>query len=511
MKTYEIKMSRSRWMSLLIAVLLVIMLVTLCKPYFEYGKETSKFIPADKNAVNHLKETWVLNDKLPEEDGYKKIEMTDKTMTVSTTNIIREHQLAADKAVDDAKAAYEAAAKYTVDAEKAMLTIQKKVPVLEEMNAFIQQYELPEGAAITAEELETFKADAQKQYETALKQPEKAVKGYEETKEYVAKMQEAVNTAREGAVKTYSADASYPWITETTEAYEKAIAEAYPDATEEFFASISAEEKDSVIYKKLADEKAKAAEGYALANSTVKGVSDANSKSKKSSENATKALTAFDKPFDKVKDIAAKIDPSKVFDVDLEVVTTPVAELVFEEYEKTSSEEKMMKTEGKVSYKDNKSELTLTFANGEKIVTTFAPSVEYNDVKELSILGYIAFPYKDEIKEFESEMIYKIHEYYINDVILVPIALLVLAILGIIVCYIKRDKMSAAFLPLAFSLVGLIGYSTSEFLKLAADAHIKFLGLELTVDRFYLHLIGYAVVLIVSALHIFMSAKKKAE
>lgn len=507
MKTYEIKMSRSRWTCLLIAVLLIAMVGMLCSPYFTYGSATQNFVPVTDGNAAHLQSKWVLSGVDAAEDGYKEIEITSaKEMTVRTTNIIRVNQLAADAAVEGAKDAYDTVAKAVSGAEVALLKINAQEALVKEMADFIAAYEPSAAPAegetvLPAEEIQAIKDAAVKSVDTAAKQLAKAQKEYENAKGYPQTIQDAVTAAREGAVETYSADASYAWVTETEEAFNAAIVEAYPDiaeldedGVEAYFAEISDEEKEGKVYGKLAAEKAKAAAGYDKAEKTVEIVEDTVKAAEKAKKNAESALKSYDKEVDKLKENAAKLDASKTFaDADTNVTATAIPELVYEEYEKTSSEPEMMETVGKVSYKEKKAELSLTFANGEKIDTTYSTNVSFNEFKELSILGYIGFPY--EVEDFTEEMAYKIKNFYINDVILVPILLLVLAILGVVVCYLKRDKLSAAILPLAFGLVGVIGYLTSDFLKLG--------------DKFTTHVVGYAIIVVISIVHIVLSIKEK--
>ena len=73
MKTYQIKMSRSRWFSLLLAVLMIVMIVELCTPYFTYGKQTLSFVPPEGGNEKILNGTWKLSGSDETQDGYKEI------------------------------------------------------------------------------------------------------------------------------------------------------------------------------------------------------------------------------------------------------------------------------------------------------------------------------------------------------------------------------------------------------------------------------------------------------
>ena len=91
-------------------------------------------------------------------------------------------------------------------------------------------------------------------------------------------------------------------------------------------------------------------------------------------------------------------------------------------------------------------------------------------------------------------MTYRIENFYINDVVLIPIILLVLCIIGIVMCALKKDKLSAGIVPAILGVVGVIGYLTSDFLKLG--------------DKYTVHIILFAVIFVVAVLHIVLSAKK---
>ena len=61
-------------------------------------------------------------------------------------------------------------------------------------------------------------------------------------------------------------------------------------------------------------------------------------------------------------------------------------------------------------------------------------------------------------------------------------------------CALKKDKLSAGIVPAILGVVGVIGYLTSDFLKLG--------------DKYTVHIILFAVIFVVAVLHIVLSAKK---
>lgn len=151
MKTYQIKMSRSRWFSLLLAVLMIVMIVELCTPYFTYGKQTLSFVPPEGGNEKILNGTWKLSGSDETQDGYKEIVINSGKMTVKTTNIIRVNQLTADEAVKTAKADYE---KIAANVKAADIAVQK-AEALELEGEKVFQYDREEvGFGETADEIE---------------------------------------------------------------------------------------------------------------------------------------------------------------------------------------------------------------------------------------------------------------------------------------------------------------------------------------------------------------------
>lgn len=595
MKTYEIKMSRSRWFSLLLAVLMIVMIVELCTPYFTYGKQTLSFVPPEGGNEKILNGTWKLSGSDETQDGYKEIVINNGKMTVRTTNIIRVNQIDADKAVETAKAdyakiaanvqaadiAYQKAVALEAEGEKVFNMIAKKLGSTETADELEKAEEQAEAAAnATAENAEAVveekpAEDKPKQLtdaETSLKKMVKAVadakENLEKAQAALVTAQEAVTAARNGAVKTYEADASYAWITETEEAYNNAVDEAFKadyisgntdrvraeliaaaeekeladqkkarkaelkgtDAKEvekelekvaltaekkaeiaatitddavaaevekqyaDYIANMLGEKKDGALNDKLNANKAIAAEGAKAAIEAMNNAENAAKEGEKTyQKKAEKAASDSEKELAKLQKTALELLPETVFeDLAGDYQAAEVAALQYEAYDNTSSEKAMMETEGKAKYNEKKSTLSLTFANGDKIDTPFGASFGYNEIKHLSILGYVGFPY--EVEDFSEEMTYRIENFYINDVVLIPIILLVLCIIGVVMCALKKDKLSAGIVPAILGVVGVVGYLTSDFLKLG--------------DKYTVHIILFAVIFVVAVLHIVLSAKK---
>lgn len=601
MKTYEIKMSRSRWFSLLLAVLMIVMIIEMCTPYFTYGKQTLSFIPPEGGNEKILNGTWKLSGSDETQDGYKEIVINSGKMTVKTTNIIRVNQIDADNAVETAKADYE---KIAANVKAADIAVQKAEALEAEGKKVFDMIAKKLGSTETADELEKAEeqadavsaatatgAEAEEAAEAAAEEKpaeekdkqlsdaetslKKMVKAVSDAKENLAKAQEAlviaqeaVTAARNGAVKAYEADASYAWINETEEAYNAAVDEAFKadyvsgntdrvraeliaaaeekelaalqkakkaemkgqDSKEidkavsqvaisaekkneiaasitddvvadevekqyaDYIANMLGEKKDGALNDKLNANKALAAEGAKAAVDAMNKAEDAAKEGEKTyQKKAEKAASDSEKELAKLQKTALELLPETVFEeLADDYQAAEVAALQYEAYDNTSSEKAMMETEGKAKYNEKKSTLSLTFANGEKIDTNFGASFGYNEIKHLSILGYVGFPY--EVEDFTTEMAYRIENFYINDVVLIPIILLVLCIIGIVMCALKKDKLSAGIVPAALGIVGVIGYLTSDFLKLG--------------DKYATHIILLVVIFAVAVLHIVLSAKK---
>ena len=281
---------------------------------------------------------------------------------------------------------------------------------------------------------------------------------------------------------------------------DEAVQEELNKQFDEMLNSMLGEERDSAINDKLDNYKNVAANGAAKAQSAVKAADDAAKEAEKTYfKKADKAKTDAVKEYNKAVAIALKLDPTAEFvelskdAAELEATASEIAPLDYEDYEKNSTESAMMTTEGKAKYTEKKSLLKLTFANGEEYDVDFASSFQYNEIKKLSILGYVGFPYN--VEDFTTEMTYRIKDFYINDVVLLPIVLLVMAILGVVLCYFKKDSMFSGIIPAAFGIVGVIGYLCSDFLKLG--------------DYFLIHVICYAVIAVFSGLHIWLSILEK--
>ena len=597
MKTYEIKMNRSRWTALVIGILCVVMIVTMLMPYFTYGKETTVLTPEMTDEKVLLGKTWLLSALNEDEDGYEKLVISDsgKGSTLYTTNILRVNQIKAyntfktaldnynsiaqavedcDIAVQKCEEAY-AVLEAKRDEVAAALNITVEEPAVEEDPAEETPAEGEEAAEAPVEEVKELTPEEQdyaaveKSMTTGLKKLNEAKKFYETAKANLALAEEALNTAYEAVEETYAIDASFGWVAVSTDAYNQQIKKAYPEEYkagyavaklegfqtllsekypeefekyktdknplnkfyekkmptlsaetkaalyDEFFAAgeeltgdedttaieaaievldteMSNEQRDTQVFGLLDEYKAQsnaaAAKVKTAQNNTETALKEGSSD--KTAAKANKDVAAIEKEIGKVEEIAAKYivaeepveEPAEeaTEEATEEVAEEPAPEVTYtakepvarksvadfaqnaDELETAAVEDVFMETECTVKYKNGN--VTINFANGDVKETTYATSVNYDSVKTISLLGYLAFP--TDVAEFNSELAYQIKDYYINQIILIPIILLVLGIIGVILAITKRDSYASGVCPTLAGVYGILTYTFSKFMKL---------------------------------------------
>ena len=620
MKTYEIKMNRSRWNSLVIGVLCVAMIVVLCMPYFSYGTATTTFVPEIGDQEMLYGKTWVLSGSDESQEGYQKVDISKdgKKSTLYTTNILRVNQV---NAVATFRAAVDNYNEIAAGVEAADIYVQQCEDKYEEIVALEQALaaklgmtveveevaeETTEEAAETTEETteeateetteevveetltpeEEAMQSVEKNVATALKKVTEAKKYYATGVSYLAIAKEAVEEAYEAVQEAFSVDAGFAWVKETTAAYNEAIREAYPteykagyavalddefktllgeefpDELEEFkdakkplnklyekkMAELTDEEKealydklmaqygelegddetaaceatiavldtemsneqrDTLVYGKLDEMKAVSAAAAAKTTSAQKKTDNALKEGgpSKTGDKAKKDVDSIDKEIAKaqevvdtyiVPEVTEEAEGEEAAEVEEKTYTaTPVTEdfsayiTAVDELDASATEETLMATECTVKY--SKGKVTFTFANGDVKETTYATSVAYDSEKKISILGYLGFPYNAD--EFTDDVAYVIKDYYINNVILLPICILVLALLGVAFAVVKKDSFGSGVCPTAMGLLGLIGYACSAFMKLG--------------DAYTFHMIMYALILVAGGLQLYFGIKEK--
>ena len=292
---------------------------------------------------------------------------------------------------------------------------------------------------------------------------------------------------------------------------------------------MSGEARDEAVFGKLAEFKATSADAAKLANAAQKATEKAikDGAEKNTVKKGNDDLAAIQKAQAAVDEIIAKYAPAPEEPAEGAEEAETEAEAPVEEakpvytaaevarYARTdyinaelqaaidadSKEPEVMETPCTVKY--NKGTVTFTFANGKEKKSDFAVLTGYDGETELSLLGYVGFPYNH--TGFSDEMAYKIKGFYINDVVLLPIVLMVLGIAGIVkgilsIFSSKKRFWGVGVCPAAAGLVGFIGYLASDFLKLGTP--------------FTFHVVFYIVMLLFAALHIYLdfkAAKKAAK
>ena len=563
MKTYEIKMNRSRWTSLLIGILCILLVVMLCTPYFTYGKVTTSMVPADGDDKLLFGRTWTLNGVEEGTDGYQKIDIQDgkEKSTLYTTNILRVNQKATLATLTAAIDNYNEIATACEKSDEYLVACQG------EMDAFKAYYEGEKANYVPAAEgAEPNEAQAaflalEKAYTNASKKLDEAIKMKDTANAQLVAAKAAVDQAYAAADKAFAQDASYAWVTETTAAYNDALLEAYPEEAkigfaeakldafktwlsekyadefatfegkkalnnfyeahnktaedyDEFFKAneveLTAEEivtsaekvkevlagkmsdadRDELVIGKLNGMKAVSAEAAAEAAAAQKAT-DAALKAgaqKQTSDKAKKDYDAIVKAFADYKVVPENDEETEEAEP---YKAAEIAKLKIDGFEKnfkaidsSIKEDTLMKSACTVKLK--KGVLTIDFANGETKTDSFASYVNYDSEKTLSLLGYVGFPYNHD--EFTTEAAYAIKDYYINDVVLLPIILGLLGVLGLVIAILKRDSFGVGICPVLAGIIGIIGYCTSTFLKMG--------------DRFTMHIIFYCILLVVGGLHL---------
>ena len=285
---------------------------------------------------------------------------------------------------------------------------------------------------------------------------------------------------------------------------------------------MSDEDRDEPIIGRLNEMKARsnalAAEAKQALSDTAAAIKAGDKKS--TTDKSAKVADSIAKQEASAKDMEAKYFPAKEGEAEEEAKEAEEKEYTFtpiKRYDATNeadfpvhieTREKeiasspdaalLMETNATVKYAKGNSDaigkVTITYANGSTLNTTFGSSVEYDGKQDVSIMGFVGFP--EDLKDtFESEIAYKIFGYNRNTVVLVPIILLILLVLGVVFAIIKRDTFASGICPTAAGCLGVITYLASQFLKLG--------------NYHTLHTIGFAVLFVVGALQLYFGIRDK--
>ncbi len=285
---------------------------------------------------------------------------------------------------------------------------------------------------------------------------------------------------------------------------------------------MSDEDRDEPIIGRLNEMKARsnalAAEAKQALSDTAAAIKAGDKKS--TTDKSAKVADSIAKQEASAKDMEAKYFPAKEGEAEEEAKEADEKEYTFtpikrydatneadfpvhietreKEIASSSDAALLMETNATVKYAKGNSDaigkVTITYANGSTLNTTFGSSVEYDGKQDVSIMGFVGFP--EDLKDtFESEIAYKIFGYNRNTVVLVPIILLILLVLGVVFAIIKRDTFASGICPTAAGCLGVITYLASQFLKLG--------------NYHALHTIGFAVLFVVGALQLYFGIRDK--
>ena len=303
---------------------------------------------------------------------------------------------------------------------------------------------------------------------------------------------------------------------------DKDATKIYETMNTSILSRMSAEDRDNLIYSELDTMLSLSNAAFSKAQAAETKTAAALKSGGKTASDATKAVTQIEKQIDNVNKFSANYIKATTSDEnntegENEEGTTVVTdeetpEVVIEdslphieEYLKTivdphtfedeQTEDTHIESPATVKY--NKGNVTIDFANGEQKVTPFSTNLSYDQVESVSIMGFVAFP-EDYASNFEATVAdYKIAGYSRNSVVLLPIALFILLVVGIVLCIIFRDSIGSGILPACAGILGVIGFIFSKFLKLG-DHRVAFI-------------VMFAVLLVVSCCHIYMSIKEKKQ
>lgn len=285
MKTYEIKMNRSRWYSLIIGILCVAMIVVMLTPYFTYGKKTSEFVPVEGNQKMLFGKSWILNGYETSEvkingtsytiypEGYRALDIDDKgKATLSTSNVLRNNQVSALNAFVVCVDNYNEIAQAYEDS----LSVQKEAAdIYEEAlrvhDEIVGKFEADKGldkkvvGSFDITEIETKSEGDDTEEQADLKNVKQWLKNcsrrMDQINAYVAAgeaqlavAEKAVMDAYEAVVTAYGLDVELPWIKEDTAKYNEFYKNAYIAEYNEAYVSVANDDFKQFLANKYPEE-----------------------------------------------------------------------------------------------------------------------------------------------------------------------------------------------------------------------------------------------------------------
>ena len=104
---------------------------------------------------------------------------------------------------------------------------------------------------------------------------------------------------------------------------------------------------------------------------------------------------------------------------------------------------------------------------GALLVLHFMPFWSYDGIST-SIQSYVWFPGNH--AALETYIVGQVGvDYSINDIVLMPVLVLVLTVVGIVLCIWKSDIPFVSLIPLACGLAGIFGYASQPAMQLGTN------------------------------------------
>ena len=120
----------------------------------------------------------------------------------------------------------------------------------------------------------------------------------------------------------------------------------------------------------------------------------------------------------------------------------------------------------------------MDYAVATKVPTADGTDTEMVMVEDnMNVLSFLAFPNSGKETAIKNQMKQKLDDtdYTINGATTGPVLLIILAVLGAVACFLKKDKFIASFLPLAWCIYGVYVYLTNSYIRLGGvDYWVQF-------------------------------------
>lgn len=128
----------------------------------------------------------------------------------------------------------------------------------------------------------------------------------------------------------------------------------------------------------------------------------------------------------------------------------------------------LIETKANYKYSRSSQELTINFedASGETVYSTkctFLPEISFGGTGEATLVQYLLRPTLH--PGLTEELLVEDPDYFINDVIVLPIVLTLLVLLGVVVCCASKDIWIPGAYAIVLGAVGIWGCMSNELLR----------------------------------------------